>query len=350
MDNKKKINRREFIRDVSIAGLGLAAGPTLLDMSARRLAAQDGMSKVVIANHPDAVSGVKVDANIAQIIVDAGIMQLTGEANTGNAWASVLPGLSQDDLISIKVNCRNSALPSHPQIVDAIVAGLIAAGAKENNIIIWDVQNNELASCGYKRNASNTGVRCFGTDQNGWGYDKQVKLADKTVRLSKILTSSDHIINVPVIKDHNRSGVTLAMKNHYGSIDNPGSLHGGQCDPYIAELNDVAEIKDKTRLVVLDSCLGIYKGGPGGQPQFKYNSVIMGRDPVAVDYQGWTILEAERIKRGQTLPEPKHIETAAGMDLGTNDPDKIHVEILDAQNQAVRAAGKLKTVWGGLKR
>jgi len=54
-----------------------------------------------------------------------------------------------------------------------------------------------------------------------------------------------------VLKDHGTAGVTLSMKNHYGSVDNPGSLHGGQCDPYIPELNNVPDIKDKTRLIVL---------------------------------------------------------------------------------------------------
>jgi uncharacterized protein (DUF362 family) len=348
--DKKKMNRREFIRDVSIAGLGLAAGPTLLDMSARKASAQAGMSNLVIATHPDVVSGVRVDAEIAQIMVDAGIMQLTGEATVGNAWASVLPALSPNDVVSIKVNCINSSLSTHPQVVDAIVTGLIAAGVKDNNIIIWDRTNHELTNCGYRRNTENTGVRCFGTNQGGWGYDEQVNLAGRSGRLSKILTSSDHLINVPVLKDHGMSGVTLSMKNHYGSINNPGALHGGGCDPFIAELNNVPEIRDKTRMIVLDACLGIYRGGPSGAPQFKYNSVILGQDPVALDYQGWTILEAERKKHGMALPQPKNIKTAASMELGTNDPSKIHVEMLDVETQAVRAAGKLSTTWGAIKK
>ena len=76
---------------------------------------------------------------------------------------------------------------------------------------------------------------------------------------------------------------------------------------------------------MLDACLGIYQGGPGGSPQFKYNSIILGQDPVAVDYHGWEILEAERQKHGRALPQAKHIKTAAGMGLGTNDPDEIEM-------------------------
>jgi len=348
-ENGGEMNRREFIKDMSIAGLGLAAGPKLLDMSARKASAQDGISKLVIATHSEATKGARVDAEAARAMVDAGVMQFTGQPTTADAWNSVLPNLSPDDLVTIKVNCINSSLPTHPQVVDAITAGLVAAGVKANNIIIWDRTNHELANCGYKRNTGDTGVRCFGTNEKGWGYDKQIKTGGRSVRLSKILMDSDHLINVPVLKDHGMSGVTLSMKNHYGSIDNPGTLHGGQCDPYIAELNDIGEIKDKTRLIVLDACLGIYQGGPGGSPQFKYNSVILGQDPVSVDYHGWEILEAERQKHGRALPQAKHIKTAASMGLGTNDPNEIGLDIVDVSSQAVRASGKLKTVWGAVK-
>jgi uncharacterized protein (DUF362 family) len=349
MDKQRKMDRREFIKSASIAGLGLTMGPALLDMSARDSSAQVGASKIVIANHPKAVNGVRVDAAAAQEMMDIGIMQLTGQPNTADAWSSVLPGLSPGDLVTIKVNCINSSLASHPQIVDGIVTCLIAAGVKENNIIIWDRTNHELTNCGFKRNTSDTGVRCFGTQEKGWGYDKQVKPGGRNVRLSKILMDSDHLINVPVLKDHGIAGVTLSMKNHYGSIDNPGSLHGGSCNPFVAELNDASEIKDKTRLVVLDACLGIYQGGPGGSPQFRYNSVVMGQDPVAVDSQGWKILEAERKKHGRTFPQPKYIQTAASIGVGTNDPNEIELEMIDVETKAVRAAGKLSTTWGALK-
>lgn len=347
MDSKMKINRREFIKGVSIAGLGLAVSPALLT---HELSAQAVPSKVVIATHPEAVEGMRINREIAQKLVDMALMQYTGKTNVADAWASVLPAFSPDHIISIKVNCINSSLSSHPQVVDAIVAGLVAAGVKENNIIIWDRTNHELTGAGYRLNTGNTGVRCFGTNEGGWGYDKQVKVANSNVRLSKILMDSDHLINVPVLKDHGTSGVTFSMKNHYGSVDNPGALHGGQCDPYIGELNNVPEIKDRTRLIVLDGMVGIYTGGPGGQPQFIYNSVAVSQDPVALDYQGWKILDAERQKHGWRLPLPKHINTAAKLGVGTDNPDNIQLEMVDAKEEAVVASGKLKTAWGAIKK
>ena len=344
------MNRREFIKNVSIAGLGLAASPSLINLSAGKLSAQEGASRLVIVSHPDSAQGIRVDPDAVKKMVDMGVMQFTGQKNLGDAWLSVLTGFSPNDIVSIKVNCINRSLSSHPEVANAIAEGLIAAGVKENNIIIWDRTNHELTSAGYRYNKSDTGVICFGTNEGGWGYEKPVKVSDRNLRLSKILTISDHIINVPVLKDHGMAGVTISMKNHYGSVDNPGSLHNNQCDPYVGELNKVPEIKDKTRLIVLDAVLGIFSGGPGGQPQFVYNSIILGQDPVAMDYQGWKIIDAERQKRGWSLAKPRHITTAANLGLGTDNPDNIQIEMLDVKEQSVTVSGKFKTTWGSLKK
>jgi len=345
----KKIDRREFIKDASLAGLGLAVGASLIGMTARNSSAQN-VSKLVIASHADAVNGVRINPDIAKKIVDTGIMQYTSQKTVADAWASVFPSLSPNDLVTIKVNCINSSLSSHPEVVDAITSGLISAGIKDSNIIIWDRTNNELLRSGFSYNVGDTGIRCFGSDERGWGYDKQVKLANRNVRLSKILMNTTHLINVPLLKDHGTAGITASMKNHYGSVDNPGALHDNDCDPYIAELNNVTEIKEKTRLIVLDGFLGVYIGGPMGSPQFVYNSVIMSQDPVAMDYQAWKILLSERQKHGMNLPLPRHIETAKKMGFGTNAPENTNIELVDAKRQsAVDLKGKLETTWGSRK-
>ena len=89
---------------------------------------------------------------------------------------------------------------------------------------------------------SDTGIRCLATS-DGIGYDESFAIdvgKSRQVYLSSILTKMcTYLINVPVLKDHSIAGVTLSMKNHYGTIDNPGSLHGPtySCNPYIPALN-----------------------------------------------------------------------------------------------------------------
>jgi len=332
MNKDGKINRREFIKDISLMGLGLTFGANIANP--KNALAQD-MSRIVKATHEDATKGIDVNPKIAKQLVDSAIMQYSGQDSVADAWARIFPSFKPRDIIAIKVNCINSSLPSHTEVVDAIVYGLISAGVRENNIIVWDRTNHELIRSGYTHNAGENGVRYFGSDQRGWGYDRQISVAEKNVRLAKIITDSAHIINVPVLKDHGMAGVTLGMKNHYGSVDNPGCLHGGGCDPYIAELNNALEIREKTRLTILDALLGIYVGGPGGAPQFAHNSIIVGQDPVAVDYNGWQIIKSEREKHGMTLPQPAHVKTAAKLGLGINVSDKIIVDNINLKKRYV---------------
>lgn len=349
MEEDQKINRREFIKDLSLIGFGITFGSSLFNLAGQKAHSQ-AISRIVVSEHSDAVIGVRINEEHARKAVDVGIMQFTGQKNLSDAWASIFPSISPKDIVTIKVNCINSQLPTHTEVVNAIVNGLVSAGFNENNIIIWDRTNHELINCRYTYNIGDSGVRCFGSDQREFGYDKQVKVGNKNLRLSKILTMSDHLINVPVLKDHGMARVTLSMKNHYGSVNNPGVLHDSECDPYIAELNALPDIKEKTRLIVLDGLLGIFIGGPGGAPQFVHNSIIIGQDPVAVDYYGWKILESERKKRGQDLPQPKHIMTAAKLGLGTNDPGKMQVDIVNAKEQSpVSPTKKLITTWGNVK-
>ena len=347
---KKKMTRREFLRDISLAGAGIALTPTLLNFHVEGAHAVENVGKVVIATNEDLTSGLSVNTDVANQLLNTGIKNLMGKSTAEEAWKSIFPSRTKDDVIGIKINTLFQ-LSTHQQVVDAIVQNLVAIGVPENNIIIWDKSDGDLKSSGYHINRADTGVRCFGTNGD---YDNQIyKVGGQSKRLSKILTQEcDHLINVPVLKDHNISGVTFSMKNHYGSVDNPGSLHDNNCDPYIADLNNTAPIKEKTRLIVLDASVGVYNGGPGGPPQFYYNSLILGQDPVALDYHCQQIIDAERQNRGlqpvANVGRPaKHIQTAAKLGLGTEDPNEMQIIQLNPQN--VNTQDKRPTTWGKIK-
>jgi hypothetical protein len=91
-------------------------------------------------------------------------------------------------------------------------------------------------------------------------------------------------------------------------------------------------IRQKVRLHICDAITAQYEGGPSYMPQWSwpYNGLIVARDPVALDYTGWQIIEQKRSEKGmQTLKElrrePAYIATAADAQhrLGTNDPRRI---------------------------
>jgi len=354
----KRISRRKFLKNAVIGGLGFTAiskfaMPTVFNPIANADAAE-GLSRVVYVHDDNLLSGFTPNGALLKPSLLACLKNLTGKSTVSEAWQKILPDYKPGQVIGIKVNCINSSLPSHPQVVSALVGSLVDFGVPENNIVIWDRMNGELSRCGYNLNTGDSGVRCLGTNSGGWGYDKgkPIKVAGQTRYLSKILTQlCDYLINVPVLKDHSTAGITLSMKNHYGSVDNPGAMHSNNCDPFIAELNNAPDIKNKTKLIVLDALLGIYLGGPGGAPQFKSNTIAISYGTVAMDWYGMQLINEERRNRGigEATGRAKHLQTAAKMGLGTNDKSKI--ELVSAQvANSVEPAGKLPGTWGGMKR
>lgn len=349
-EKRNILTRREFLRDISLAGCGVALASTLLSFHVESAHAVENVGKVVVATSKGLIRGSWINQDITNRLLNDAIKTFTDKGSEEEAWKSIFPSLAKDDIVGIKINTLFQ-LSTHRPVVDAIVQNLVAIGVPENNIIIWDKSDYDLKSSGYQINRSDTGVRCFGTNAD---YDDTIyKIGGRSKRLSKILTQTcDHLINVPVLKDHSVSGVTLSMKNHYGSVDNPGSIHDNNCDPYIADINNTAPVKEKTRLIVLDALVGVYNGGPGAAPQFQYDSLILGQDPVALDYHCLQIIDEERKNRGlrpiaDTGRPAKHIQTAADLGLGTMDPNEMQVIQLNVKN--VDAKGKEPTTWGKVK-
>jgi hypothetical protein len=296
---------------------------------------------VVIARHPDSViDAYTFDQSIVGELVNAAIVEFTGEEAPGLAWASLFPDLSSSTVIGIKVNCFNTSnCCSHPEIGYAIAEGLASMPVggghlPRNNFIIWDCYNSHLTGRGdytlYTDSDPNT-VRCYGSDEAGW--DAAIDVNGVACYPSMILTQQcQYLVNLAILKNHSTAGVTLGLKNHLGSIQNPGHLpHGGNyLDPEIPELNYKIQEElspqddDKEKITIIDSLVGMESGGPTGPPRFIYGGIILGTDPVAVDYVGREVLGDHGCA---TLYKATHIDTAAGppYSLGTNDPAQMDV-------------------------
>lgn len=261
------------------------------------------------------------------------VMQLTNALSQEKAWQALF---KPNDIVGIKLNCLSGKTMSpHVAVVESIIQGLKLAGVKDKNIIVFERFNRELETAGFRVRRMTEGIQCFGTDEiPGGGYEAEPQLAGSVgTCFSKIVSRlCTAIINVPVLKDHDLAGISVAMKNFFGVIHNPNKYHGNNCNPFIAELNTHPYIADKVRLIVCDAILAQYHGGPGYKPQWtwNYNGIIVGRDPVAFDRVCHTIIEEKR--KEMKLPslkqanrEPKYISTAATLGLGIDEPSKINV-------------------------
>ncbi len=319
--------RRTFLKAAGAAGV---AG-----MLPVALAGGEGKagSRVAIARAKESIGkDADVKADTVKQLVDAAITSVHETKTADEAWKGLfLPG----DRVAIKVNTLAGArLSTHRSVAEAVVAGLLAAGVAGGNIVVFDRMEREMGRAGYTVGTAATGVRCTGTDSAEFGYGGRIITAGETGSLwSRIVTDfATAIVNVPVLKDHDLSGVSLGMKNFYGVIHNPNKYHDNGCDPYIADISASQYIRGKLRLVVIDALTAQADGGPAYRQDgsYAYAGVIAGGDPVAVDATGWREIETLRKDMGyKSLAdagrEPVHIMTAARRGLGNCDEAKVAV-------------------------
>lgn len=335
----KNISRREFLKYLGVGTITIIAKPRIPSVLKSH---NNRASTVVECFDENATSGSTINESVVQIMMDESIKTLTGTDNIGEAWKSIFPGITESSTISVKVNCINSAVPTHPAVVTCIVNGLAQmefddVNYHRNNIIIWDRTDYELSSCGYTiydGDDQNT-VRCFGTNHAGVGYDATCPLdvPGGPSYPSRILSQmSDFLINVAVLKNHNQAQVTLTLKNHYGSAS-PVPSHNNFVNPGIPSLNqqirDVITPPNIQRIFIVDSLFGSILQGPGGSANCNPKKLIMSLDTVACDYRGWNLINEERVAHGwSAIPWPiYHIQTAeqSPYNLGTTDINLIEI-------------------------
>jgi len=318
--DKPAISRRAFLGNVAL-GLGGFLCPSLASSEAERSQASDA-ARVVIVRNPAVIAEGKVNPEIAEEMVHRAVCLLTGKTDRTLAWRSLF---SPKERVAIKVNTRHPPVAGNREIPDAIVNGLKSAGVDENRIIIFDFLDHELARCGYDLNDSSKGVRCHAIREC-----TEMMAGPVRVSLSKIITEqADAIINVPALRHHNVAGVTVSMKNHLGSIQNPRDLHTDNC-LYVADLNALDPIRKKSRLILVDGILAQYDGGPSYRRQFawEYAGLMAATDTVAVDTVAANEIIAHRHNNGiegPIRPAVKHIARAAEIGLGVGDFNKISV-------------------------
>jgi uncharacterized protein (DUF362 family) len=310
------------------------------DLSRRRLlgvclaspvglwAASPEKSRVVIGRDR---RGETLDSSGTLKVLDRALQALYDSDSARNAWRkAVRPG----EIVGLKVNgLAGKGASTHPVLVEAICERLQEAGIASKNIIIWDRLNSDLESAGFRLESNANRIRCLGNDSAG--YDRELSVSGAAgSRVSQTLRMCDAVINLPVLKDHGITGVTLALKNLFGAIHNPNKYHSNAGDPYIADVYMLPPIREKVRLAICDALTAQYEGGPSYMPQWswRYNGLLVSRDPVALDYTGWQIIERKRAEKGmkplrEMKREPRYIATAADGQhrLGVNDPNRIEL-------------------------
>ncbi len=319
--NTSRSSRREFITTTTAA----AAASTL---AARSGFAQE-KPKPVVAIVKDktqkVINGFKVDQAIVQKLVDKTVTTLAGVDDVATAWKSFV---KPTEKVAVKFNGLFRNATTHAEVIKAVTQGLLKAGVKADNIIVYDRDSRALKTARLKENRSGSEPRIYGTGKN---YGPEVAAGPVKTKLSNILLEADALINLPIMKTHCLAGMSGAMKNHLGTVNNAGAFHrddkGKNSCLYVADLNALKPVREKTRLCLCDALYGQFSEGPGYSQRFRWDfyGIIASRDMVALDTVLAETIKAKRLENNLPpyLQPLRHLKRAVELGLGEGDLKKI---------------------------
>jgi len=279
---------------------------------------------VLIIKHPKILlSGYKADPAVLSKMISVGMEKLTAVDSVEGAWGKLFKA---SDKVCMKHNHINQeSIWTHRELDQVITDALVKeVKIERKTVVAWDRGGRDLEG-----------------ELGQWSkpfYTKKNNIETRIVRaLSNYGTA---LVNLPILKTHGGTGLTIALKNHLGTINNADEFHkpggwGGDLGPNIADLNAHPAIKDKTRLIVVDAIRPLYNAGPGEDPRYRwdYNGLIMGTDPVAVDTVGLAILEAKRrseqMSNWKLGPGRKYLDYAEKLGLGNSQGPNIRILQID---------------------
>lgn len=317
-----ELDRREFLKLAAAGAAAGALGPLgFLGGQAEAAEASSGRGRLVEVIDPGWQTEGKPNPEVVARMISAGLRRLTGKRTVKDAWAALF---KTTDVVGVKFNNLSPHLRHlNPPILDAVAAGLQGVGIVKRKIVPCEAIGADIA----------------GFDQPDRRRSEPVNYGAGTQRLARFITHQiTALIDVPNLKDHAQSGVTVSMKNVALSknvIEKSHKMHPNNCDPHIAQVINLPEIKGKIRLIIVDALRAVWRGGPSTKNpawQWNRNSLFFSLDPVATDTVGLQIINEERRRRrqGPVTGKARHIRTAAQMGLGEGDLGRIRWEKVKA--------------------
>lgn len=234
-----------------------------------------------------------------------------------NALRSLEVDLSGKTTAIVKPNIVTAAKPrtgivTHPCVVEAVVNVLRESGVSRITIadgpgVGLDVEHVFRAS-GYEALASRLGVDLADFNkaerrERDWKYGR--------IGVPAILEDADLYVNVPKLKTHGYTTVTLSIKNHKGMLseaDKKLDHHLGLHEPLVEQ----AKLRPPD-LVVLDGIVGVEGDGPLNGRPVRSRILAVGANMLEVD------AVATRLA-GFDPRAVKHLAIAEREGLGSMDP------------------------------
>lgn len=201
---------------------------------------------------------------------------------------------------------------THPKLVKRIIEQCLQVGAKE--VSVFDHTCDSWKRC-YRNSGIEAAVKDAGgkiAPGNNEGYYQTVSVPQGKrlieAKVHELVLDADVFINVPVLKHHSSTMVTVGMKNLMGAVWDRWYWHRNDLHQCIADFISYR----KPNLTVVDAYKVMKQNGPRGVSVgdvVTMKSLIVSTDPVAADAASTLIFGAQP-------SDIRHIQLAAVMGLG----------------------------------
>jgi uncharacterized protein (DUF362 family) len=294
------MRRRDFIRKG--VGAGIIGGSAMALHSYNNLFGSNGSEQ--------SYDLVAVKGGEPGVMFDKAILSLGGMKKyvKPNQTVVVKPNIGWD-------TSAERAANTNPALVARIVEHCLSAGAK--TVYVFDHTINEwtrtYSNSGIEKAAKNAGAKVI--SGNSESYYHQVDIRNgkklKSDKVHELILESDVFINVPILKTHGGTTLTISMKNLMGVMWNRQWWHGNDLQQCIADF--ASEIRPT--LNVVDAYRVMKRNGPRGvsvSDVVEMKSLIISEDIVAADAAAAKLFGKEPEQVG-------HIRIASEMGVGTSD-------------------------------
>jgi uncharacterized protein (DUF362 family) len=248
------------------------------------------------------------------------------------AFGGVDAIIHKGDRVVIKPNLAWAREPevaanTNPHVLKAVLELVKAAGAKEVLVVEHSCDRSAVAfeMSGAKEVCQAAGVKLVSLDSEAM-YEEQPVTKGVNITSEKLprdILECDVYINLPVLKHHSATNMTLALKNQMGAIWKRGRYHeSGSKSSKSSNLHQsIADLGTALRptLVIVDAVRALTNNGPKGPGNVKeLHTVIVTHDMVCADALGAGLL-------GLPVDRVPHIKLAADAGVGRMDVEALHI-------------------------
>ncbi len=309
------INRRD--------ALGLGAGALAFGVTrAGAMGLVDRPGELLALRRPGLARRDRIDVAATTRALDDALMAFTGAADPVAALGRYV---FAEDRVALKVNALAApGHPFHPALAWHLAGHIVKLGVPPDRIVIYDQYPTRMRRSGYRFVDRPGRVACVHHKMRGY-VEREVHHPDgqRKLRWCRVLEEATAVLDLIVPKDHDLAGVTGALKNMaFGNVDHVPEFHR-DIHHAIPWMYGQPEIRDKTRLIIADATRVTYDKGPQDQPKHRAvaDAIMVGEDPVAMDWAVLELVNIERVKRRlapieKTQRPPSFLARATEMGLG----------------------------------